>query len=184
MFKRLVRGAIAEGRVSADAVAMATDDTLIHDLQQSDRTGLARALRERRLAKRALDLPATALPDRPGDWATTDPDVLEAVENRLAVELGLEPGHLLLDLPDKPGMLDVDLPLVRRDGSVVRLAGPAAGAFLGLPRVAGELYRAARRLRVFTLAPATVPAPAIVELLEQPVEEMRARLAAGRALVT
>ena len=184
MFKRLVRCAIADGRVEAEAVALATDDTLIHDLQQSDRTGLARALRERRLAKRALDLPATELPDPPADWPARHPDVLEAVEDRLAVELGLGPGELLLDLPDKPGMLNVDLPLVRRDGSVVRLAGAAAGAFLGLPRVAGELYRAARRLRVFTIAPATVPARGVVALLELPVEEMRARLAAGRALLT
>jgi HD superfamily phosphohydrolase len=184
MFKRLVRRAIAEGRIGADAVALATDDGLIHDLQQSDRTGLARALRERRLAKRALDLPATDLPDRPADWPATDPDLLEAVEDRIAAEIGLAPGALLLDLPDKPGMLDVDLPLVRRDGTVVRLAGTAAGAFLGLPRVAGELYRAARRLRVFTLAPATVPARGILGLLECPAVEMRARLAAGRALLT
>jgi hypothetical protein len=67
---------------------------------------------------------------------------------------------------------------------VVRLAGAAAGALLGLPRVAGELYRAARRLRVFTIAPATVPARGVVALLELPVEEMRARLGAGRALLT
>ena len=78
-------------------------------------------------------------------------------------------------------MLDVDLPLVLRDGAVARLAGPAAGAHLGLPRVAGELYRAARRLRVFTLRPASVDARAIAALLEQPADEVRARLGASRA---
>src|SRR5690348_11142957 len=57
MFKRLVRRAIAGGRVRPDAVAVATDDGLIHELLQQDETGLARSLRERRLAKRALDLP-------------------------------------------------------------------------------------------------------------------------------
>jgi hypothetical protein len=67
---------------------------------------------------------------------------------------------------------------------VVRLTGAAAGGWLGLPRVAGELYRAARRLRVFTLAPASLPARAIVALLEGSAEELRARLAAGRALIT
>src|SRR5207244_4843372 len=62
MFKRLVRCAIAGGRLAPDAVALATDDGLIHELMGDDPTGLARALRERRLAKRALDLPATDLP--------------------------------------------------------------------------------------------------------------------------
>jgi HD superfamily phosphohydrolase len=184
MFKRLVRRAIGDGRVAQDAVALATDDGLIHELQQSDRTGLARALRERRLAKRALDLPATDLPDCPADWPARDPDLLEVVEDRIAAEVGLAPGEVLLDLPGKPGMLDLDLPLARRDGSVVRLTGAAAGGWLGLPRVAGELYRAARRLRVFTLAPASLPARAIVALLEGSAEELRARLAAGRALIT
>src|SRR5690348_9752079 len=62
MFKRLVRCAIAGRRLSADAVALATDEGLIHELMDDDPTGLARALRERRLAKRALDLSATELP--------------------------------------------------------------------------------------------------------------------------
>src|SRR5438105_6914096 len=51
MFKRLVRCAIAGRRLSPDAVALATDDGLIHELMGDDPTGLARALRERRLAK-------------------------------------------------------------------------------------------------------------------------------------
>src|SRR5207245_925761 len=59
MFKRLVRRAIATAQLEPAAVAVATDDGLIHDLMQRDTTGLARRLRERRLAKRALDLPAT-----------------------------------------------------------------------------------------------------------------------------
>jgi hypothetical protein len=80
-------------------------------------------------------------------------------------------------------MLDVDVPLVRRDGSVVHLSGSAAGAVLGLPRVAEELNRAARRLRVFTLRPATVPARGIVKLLEWTADELRARLAGGGALL-
>src|SRR6185295_2140139 len=54
MFKRLVRRAIAAGHVTPDTIAVATDDGLSHELQANDRTGLARALRERRLAKRGL----------------------------------------------------------------------------------------------------------------------------------
>ena len=168
MFKRLVRRAIAARRLSPDDIALATDDALSHELQQSDQTGLARALRERRLAKRALDIPATELPAATSDWPSRDPDLLERVEARLARELGLRDDQLFLDLPSKPDMLEVAIPGV---GS------------LGLARVAAELHRSAQRLRVFVLEPAEVPASAIVELVVLPQEEVAARLEAGGPLL-
>lgn len=168
MFKRLVRRAIAARRLSPDDVALATDDALSHELQHSDQTGLARALRERRLAKRALDIPATELPAATSDWPSRDPDLLERVETRLARELGLREDQLFLDFPSKPDMLDVAIPGV---GS------------LGLARVAAELHRSAQRLRVFVLEPAEVPASAIVELVVLPQEEVAARLQAGGPLL-
>src|SRR5438309_10304174 len=61
MFKRLVRQALAAGRLRADDVAVSTDDGLIHELQRDDATGLAQALREGRPAKRAVDHPAPDL---------------------------------------------------------------------------------------------------------------------------
>ena len=183
MFKRLVRRAIATAQLEPAAVAVATDDGLIHDLMQRDTTGLARRLRERRLAKRALDLPATELPAATPGWPGEDPDLLEPVEDRLALELHLEPGELFLDFPAKADMLALELPLVKRDGTVTHLAGAAATAHLGLPRVAAELYRSARRLRVFVLRDVAVPAHAIVDLVMAPREEVAARLAEDRALV-
>ena len=183
MFKRLVRCAIAGRRLSPDAVALATDDGLIHELLGNDPTGLARALRERRLAKRALDLPATDLPAATPAWPSDDPDLLERVEDRLAHEVGLAPGGLFLDFPAKPDMLALDLPLVKRDGAVTQLAGTDAGAHLGLPRVAAELYRSARRLRVFVTGPAAVPAKRIVDLVMTPREEVVVRLEQGRSLM-
>ncbi len=178
MFKRLVRRALADGRLRIEDVAVATDDGLIHDLEGRDagRGDLARALRERRLAKRALDLSATDLPADTADWPAGDPDLVERVEDRLAREAGLAPGELFLDFPDKPGMLGLDLPLVRRDGTVVQLAGREAVHHLGLPSVAAELDRSARRLRVFTLRPATVKADAVIELVCASREEVEARL--------
>ena len=173
MFKRLVRRAIAAGKVQPDAIAIATDDGLIHDLLRQDQTGLARSLRERRLAKRALDIPATELPADPPAWPADDPDLLEHVEDRLAREVGLAPGALFLDFPAKAAMLALDLPLVKRDGAVIWLAGAEAAAHLGLPRVAAELYRSARRLRVFVLGEARVEAKRIVELVMTPREEVR-----------
>src|SRR5207253_8167814 len=144
MFKRLVRRAIATGRVDPEGVATATDDGLIHELMHDDTTGLALRLRERRLAKRAIDVAGTDLPADTPAWPSDDPDLVERVEDRLARELGLEPGELFLDFPAKSGMLALDVPLVKRDGAVTHLGGD-----LGLPRVAAELYRSARRLRVF-----------------------------------
>jgi len=169
MFKRLVRRAIAAGRVSAEDVALATDDGLSHDLQQHDDTGLARALRERRLAKRALDIPATELPAETADWPSRDPDLLQRVEERLAQELKLGRDQLFLDFPSKPDMFDVSM--------------PGLGS-LGLPRVAAELHRSAQRLRVFTLQPADVPERAVVELVLLPRAEVEARLASERGLLS
>ena len=183
MFKRLVRRALADGHLRADDVAVATDDALLQDLQRRDATGLARALRERRLAKRAFDAPATDLPDATADWPAGDPDLLERVEDRLACEVGLTPGELFLDFPVKPNMLGLDLPLVRRDGTVAQLAGGEAAAHLGLPRVAAELYRSARRLRVFTLRPAAVPEQPLIALVCTPRDEVAARLEQARALL-
>ena len=169
MFKRLVRRAIAAGRVSADDVALATDDGLSHELQQNDQTGLARALRERRLAKRALDIPATDLPNGTADWPSRDPDLLQRVEERLAREAGLQPDQLFLDFPSKPDMFDVSM--------------PGLGS-LGLPRVAAELHRSAQRLRVFVLEPAQIPARAVVELVTWPRAEVAARLDTEKVLLT
>jgi hypothetical protein len=168
MFKRLVRRTIAAGGMTAEGVAVATDDGLIHELQQRDPTGLAGALRERRLAKRALDIPGTDLPSETADWPARDPDLLERVEDRLAREAGLRAGELFLDFPSKPGMLDVAIPVVGRSGS--------AAEHLGLPRVAAELHRSAQRLRVFVLRPATIRAKVVIDLVTTPRDEVAAAI--------
>jgi hypothetical protein len=155
----------------------------LHELQRHDATGLARALHQRRLAKRALDVAAADLPADPAAWPADDPDLVERVEDRLAREVGLAPGQLFLDFPAKPGLLEPDLPLVRRDGTLTRLAGAEARALLGLARVAGELYRTARRLRVLVLAPARISAAQVALLVTQPRDEVAARLDADRPLL-
>jgi uncharacterized protein len=175
MFKRLVRRAIACGRLTAEEIALATDDALIHELREEDPTGLARRLRERQLAKRALDLPASELPADVPSWPSEAPDLLERVEDRVATELGLHAGELFLDFPAKADMLDVDLPVQKRDGTVEHLHGP--------PRVAAELYRTARRLRVFVLQPVPLDPRRIVELVMLSREEVVGRVENDRALL-
>ncbi|HXQ30090.1 MAG TPA: HD domain-containing protein [Gemmatimonadales bacterium] len=184
MFKRLVRGALTSGRLGQEAVSLTTDDALIHEIEQADTTGLARALRERRLVKRALDVPATELPADTALWPGSDPDLTARVERQLARELGMGEDDLFLDFPTKPDMLALDVPLVRRDGSVLRLAGAEAATYLGLPRVAAELYRSARHLRVFVVRPAQVSERALVDLIVQPAERVRGRLDADEALLS
>ena len=184
MFKRLVRSAIAAGRVAPDAIAVATDDGFIHELMRQDGTGIARCLRERRLAKRALDLPAAELPATTPSWPSDDPDLLERVEDRLAKDLSLAPSELFLDFPSKAQMLALNLPLVKRDGAVIPLSETEGQTGLGVPRLATELYRSARRLRVFVRRPAAVPARAIVEVMMMPAEAVRARLQEGRPLLS
>ena len=182
MFKRLVRHAIATGPLTPAAVADETDDGLIRGLLEHDPTGLAHALRDRRLAKRALDVPASELPEGTANWPSADPDLCARVEDRLAREVGLAPGELFLDFPVKANMLELDLPLVRRDGQVTHLAG--AQAALGLPRVAAELYRSARHLRVFVLRPATLPVKRVIELVTWPRDEVAARVGGERSLLS
>jgi HD superfamily phosphohydrolase len=156
MFKRAVRATVAAGHTGPDALAAATDDSLTALLEAHDPTGLALALRERRLHKRALDLPASEVPDEVGDWVSDDPDRLADTEDRLAARFGLASGELLIDYPVRSAMLGVDLPLVTRRGTVERLTDAGRSGQLGLPRIAEELYRSARRLRIFTARPVAI----------------------------
>ena len=176
MFKRAVRAAVAAGALDPADLASATDDGLMERLLAADRLGLARALRTRRLYKRALDLPASEVPGDPAEWVSEDPALLERVEDALAEQSGLPAGALLLDFPARPSMLTVDLPLLTRAGGVERLTDEGRAGQLGLPRVAGELYRSARRLRVFVGEPPRRPLPPLFELLNLPAGEVERRL--------
>jgi hypothetical protein len=166
MFKRAARSAVAAGVVSVDAIAELTDDAFMELLVSRGPSPLARAVRTRRLFKRALDMPASDVAGEAAAWVSEDPALLERVEDALAIECGLEPGELLLDFPARPSMLSVDLPLATRGGRVERLTDEGRAGQLGLPRVADELYRSARRLRVFVARPAPRPPLRAVELVQ------------------
>jgi uncharacterized protein len=153
MFKRAVRTTIASGRISIAEIEDATDGTLDTLLSQRDASGMANALRERRLYKRALDMPASAVPKQLPSWIWDDVAALERAEAVLAEQLKLPVGGVLIDYPERDSMLSVDLPLLTRAGKVERLTDAGRAGELGLPRVADELYRSARRLRIFTVEP-------------------------------
>jgi HD superfamily phosphohydrolase len=177
MFKRAVREAVRRGDITAEAVAEATDDGLMEQLISRNPRGLAAAIRARRLHKRALDLPASDVPSDIQPWVADDPALLERVEDSVAARVGLEPGELLLDFPARSSMLGVDLPLRTRSGAIERLTDAGRAGQLGLPRVADELYRSARRLRVFVARTPVRPLEGVPELLTWPAEEITRRMA-------
>ncbi len=134
-------------------------------LLKADAEGLARAVRDRRLHKRQLDLPASDVAPGAGSWMASDPGRLEAAEDELASEAGLPPGGLLLDYPARESMLSVDLPLRTRSGAIERLTDEGRAGQLGLPRVAEALYQSARRLRVFVSRPVELEVGRVMEML-------------------
>jgi HD superfamily phosphohydrolase len=183
MFKRAVRQAVRRGSVTVQAIASATDDGLMEVLIGRDRNQLATRIRARRLHKRALDLPASDVPGDVQPWVATDPDLLERVEDALAIRVGLEPGDLLIDFPARTAMLGVNLPLRTRAGAVERLTDAGRAGHLGLPRVADELYRSARRLRMFVGKSPSRSLDRVVELLACPAEEVEHRLLKEATLI-
>jgi HD superfamily phosphohydrolase len=183
MFKRAARAAVRRGTVTLAGVAELTDDAFMQILIDADGGSLAAAIRARRLHKRAVDLPASEVTAKPEEWIADDPDLTERVEDALAVQVGLEPGDLLLDFPSRHSMLGVDLPLRLRDGSIERLTDEGMAGHLGLPRIAQELYRSARRLRVFVARPVERGLEGVAALVEMTGEEVAKKLSAGSRLL-
>ena len=175
MFKRAVRKTVAAGGLQPERIAEATDGGLMAVLLERDPTGLAARVHGRRLYKRALDLPASDVPADTQPWLWDDPDLVERVEDALAIAAGLEPGQLLLDFPERSSMLGVDLPLRTRSGAIERLTDEGRAGQLGLPRVAAELYQSARRLRVFTDGRASGALGGLMQVIVLPKEEVEAR---------
>ncbi len=179
MFKRLVRGGIARMELDPSWIAQSTDETLMERLRHAGDPVLARRLRRRHLYKRGLDLPAAQLPEGTGDWIPRNPDLVERVEDRLAEELGVQPGDVLLDFPAKPEMLSVQLPLLMSDGRTDTISTAGAEGRFGIQHVAEELHTAARRLRLFVAEPVSVDPRAVLAIVERSEAELVAELAAG-----
>ena len=182
MYKRLVDGALRAGSLSAETLASFTDEGILHELAQRAPSPLLSALRERRLYKRVFECPAAELPAGRGEWIADDRALVVAVEDQLARELGLSPGELLLDYPEKTQMLGLDIPVLRRNGSVRRLTAEGWEGAINLPTLSEELYRSARWLRVFACRPVIVNRDVIVHLATSPADEVRAKLDRGSLL--
>jgi hypothetical protein len=182
MYKRLVDDALRAGAIASAELATFTDEGLLHRLDERAASPLLTALRERHLYKRAFECSAAELGSG-GEWLATDRALTVAVEDALARELGLAPGDILLDYPEKPQMLGLDIPVLRREGGVRRLTAAGWPGAVNLPTLSDELYRSARWLRVFVARRVTLSGERLLSLLRQSPEEIRERLRTGGALV-
>ena len=183
MYKRLVDEALAAAALDPRALPSYTDEGLLHELD-GRASPLLDALRQRRLYKRALECPAAEFGDGFAEWLATDRALAVAVEDRLAEELGLVRGELLLDYPAKTQMLGLDIPVRRRSGDVRRLTASGWEGAINLPVLSEQLYRSARWLRVFVAhREIAVPRQPLLEVLQRDPEELRARLSTGGALL-
>jgi uncharacterized protein len=164
MYKRLVEDALADGALDVRQLPTFTDEGLLHALDRAPRPLLG-AIRERRLYKRALEVPAFALAEHDLEWLADDRDRIRRTEDALAASLGFGRGELLLDFPRKERMLGLDLPLLTKDGSVHRLTDAGIAGTLNLPILGEQLYQSARWLRVFTVERRSVALETVISAL-------------------
>ncbi|HEX2077735.1 MAG TPA: HD domain-containing protein [Longimicrobium sp.] len=195
LYKRLVQDALRGRVICADELVGQSDERLLTVLElRAEGRGdpAARrvaerwipAVRRRRLPKRALELPGEALRPLPGDgWLASDAPLREALEERLARELGLDEGCVLVDYPEKPGMMGLDLLMLRRSGAVQRIEETGRAGLIDLPRVSGELYHTARAFRVFTMERRELDADRVLAVLSLDADDARRRLAAPEPLL-
>jgi HD superfamily phosphohydrolase len=153
MYKRIVERALERGAVRLDELGNFTDEALLHAIESGSADPMLSALRERRLFKRAYEAPAASMQGADLEWIAEDRPRTRAAEAKLAKSLGLTPEQVLLDYPAKTQMLGLDLLVEERDGSVRHLTDSGAPGAIQVTRLADELYRSARWLRVFTAVP-------------------------------
>jgi HD superfamily phosphohydrolase len=183
MYKRLVADAIESRSLKVSELAAFRDESLLHELEERAPSALLNGLRERRLYKRAFECPSAELPEEAGEWIATDRRLVAAAEDQIAREVGLAAGELLLDYPVKTQMLDLDLPVLHRNGEVRRLTAEGLQGSINLPLVSNELYRSARWLRVFVARPVQLDRRAVVRLATMPEATVRSRVANAEALL-
>lgn len=176
MFKRVVRHSLSSGELNPIWIGNTTDEALMERLERFPNASLATRLRKRRLYKRVFDIPAGELPVEAGDWIAADPDLTEQVENRLAEECRVEPGHILLDFPQKAALLAADLPVQLRSGNVEPLDRGSGRWPLGIQQVGEQLHSNARHLRVFAAEAVALKKEVVMELVEMGAGEVRREL--------
>lgn len=180
LYKRIVEEAVKGGLLDPEELVGPTDEELLYEISRrahADDSEVAErlatrwlpALRHRRLPKRAVEVTAADLSGRRvEDWAAGESPWKRVVEDELAEEVGLLPGEVVIDFPAKRAMFQLDVLIERRDGSVERLGPDGLPGLVDLPRIARELYRNARVLRVFTLERRSIPVDLVLDRITRP----------------
>ncbi|HET6763971.1 MAG TPA: HD domain-containing protein [Longimicrobiaceae bacterium] len=188
LYKRLVQEAVDAAVITPDELVGLSDERLLVLLEMRAEgrhdEGARRvaerwlpAVRDRRLPKRAMEVPGEALRGLAAEeWLPEGGDLVRRLELRMAAELDLPPGGVFLDYPEKPQMMGLDLLMLRRSGQVQRLTAAGSSGLIDLPRVADELYYTARVFRVFTEQRRTVDAARVLHLLALTADQLSARL--------
>ena len=200
-FVRLVQTALDSGLLSSEDLAGPSDEELLSLIDQrierssavrghdpastlGQAAKLLRALVDRRLPKRLVQLTGDQLPDQLSSWPSRRVDLVAALERRLDREWGLPEGSVMLDYPSYPGMLELNLLLVRKDGVVRRLTTLGERGLIDIPRLGRSLHHSARVLRIFSFEPSPPRDPRpVLALIEAPEAEVEARLEAGVPLL-
>ena len=166
MYKRMVDDALRAGALEALELVDHTDEGLLHAMRQRSPSALLEAILSRRLYKRAMECPAAELDGIDLEWIAEDRERSRRAEDAIAGHLGLMPGEVLIDYPQKEQMLGLDIPVLTRDGRVERLTSEGMAGAINLPVLADQLYRSARWLRVFTAERASIPKDEVLRLLQ------------------
>ncbi|MDE2944158.1 MAG: HD domain-containing protein [Gemmatimonadota bacterium] len=201
-FVRLVQTALDSGLLASEDLAGPSDEELLSLIgRRIERSSagpgydggsavgraakLLRALADRRLPKRLVELTGDQLPDALSSWPSRRPDLVAALERRMAREWDLSEGAVMLDYPSYPGMLELNLLLVRNDGEVRRLTALGERGLIDIPRLGRSLHHSARVLRIFSFEPSAPRDPEpVLALIEADEEEVGARLDSGDPLLT
>jgi uncharacterized protein len=180
LYKRIVEEAVRAKLILPDELVGPTDEQLLYEITRraSAGTGVTAhrlanrwlpALRGRRLPKRAVEITAAELGDRAiAEWVAGDSPRKREIEDEMAAELDLQPGEVMIDFPVKRAMFQLDLLVERTGGGVERLGEGGLPGLIDLPRLAEELYRSARVLRVFTFERRALSRDAVVERVTRP----------------
>jgi len=177
LYKRIVEEAVRLGLLDPEELVGPTDEELLYEV--SRRAGeddsveadhlssrWIPALRNRKLPKRALEVTAADLGSRRvAPWIARDSRRRRTVEDRLAAELGLPAGEVVIDFPSRESLFRLDLLVRRRSGKVQRLGNQGLPGMLDLPRVGNALSQTAKVLRVFTFQRRELDAETVLKLV-------------------
>jgi hypothetical protein len=161
MLRALLLEALTHELLDRDELMSSTDQELLGILRGRVRrrrsgrpevrivTGLMDGLQYRRLYPCTLSLPVHRFP-------RLAPETLAAAEAALATALGTAPGTVLLDIPWRPNMLDMDVLVRMHSGQVVQAAELGADEGVAIRGLAEAAYRAASRASLLVANGATI----------------------------